>query len=337
MRANASQKNRSFLLRILEYEHIIVLLIIPIFLISLLSLAPHETEYWISYIWVFPVAFFIALIVNMLGISGALLFVPFFSVILPLFGEGFGPGESVIIGLFTQSFGITSATLGFFRYGLIDMKIVSLSLVAIIPIVILSSCIAFYIPKKILFLIICISLFLAIISLVYSKNLIKSIGTEKSDTMTIMLHIHTGTPSPAILIDRFGKVYSYCRCGYIVRVLAHSFGAVLQGITGSGLGYLGMIGMITSGIPLKIGIGSNHIVVAVSAIIASITYFLRSSSSDILVIPWNVIAITVPAVIIGAQLSPYAADQINIKILERMFLGLLIFLAFYTLYMGVLR
>ena len=98
-----------------------------------------------------------------------------------------------------------------------------------------------------------------------------------------------------------------------------------------------MIGMIVSGIPIKIGIGSNHIVIAVSAIIASLTYLIKSTSSDTLIIPWNVIAITVPAVIIGAQVSPYAADKINRNTLEQMFLGLLIILGIYTFYMGVLR
>ena len=304
---------------------------------TLLFFVRHDAEYWSSYIWVFPVAFCIALVVNTLGVSGALLFVPFFSVILPLFGAGFGPSESVIIGLFTQSFGISSATLGFFRYGLIDMKIVIISLIPVIPIVIASSLFAFFIPKKLLFLIICISLFFAVISLIYSKKFQKLIGEDKSTNLTILVHIHSGKPVPAVLVDRFGKVYSYCRCGYKFRLLGHSIGAFLQGMTGSGIGYLGMIGMISSGIPIKIGIGSNHIVIAVSAIIASLTYLIQSSSSHTIQIPWNVIAITVPAVIIGAQLSPYAADKMNKDTLEKMFLGLLVILAIYTLYMGVLR
>ena len=102
-------------------------------------------------------------------------------------------------------------------------------------------------------------------------------------------------------------------CGYKIRLFAHSIGAFLQGVTGSGIGYLGMIGMIYSGIPIRVGIGSNHIVIAVSAILASVTYLIRSTSSDTILIPWNVILITVPAVIIGAQFSPYAADRINKK------------------------
>ena len=329
--------HKKLICKLLEYEHIIILLVIPVFFLILFSLVHQTPDYWLSYVWVFPFAFFIALTVNMLGLSGALLFVPFFSVILPLFGLGFGPSESVIIGLFTQSFGISSATLGFFRYRLIDMNIVMVSLIVIIPIVIIASLTAFYIPKKVLFFIIFLSLTFAVISLFLSKKLVKNIGEEKSESMTILLHIHSGTPRPAILVDRVGKVYSYCRCGYKIRLLAHSIGAFLQGVTGSGIGYLGMIGMIISGIPLKIGIGSNHVVIAASAIIASITYLVRSSGSDTIQIPWNVIAITVPAVIIGAQLSPYAADKINIKILEKMFVGLLFILAIYTLWMGILH
>jgi uncharacterized membrane protein YfcA len=328
--------NNSLWKRLLEYEHIIVLLVIPVFLIVLLSQVHQDPGYWLVYLWVFPVAFCIALVVNMLGVSGALLFVPFFSVIMPLFTTGFGPSESVIIGLFTQSFGISSATLGFFRYGLIDLKVACTSLFMVIPIVIGSSLIAFSIPKKLLFLIICVALFGAVFSMYYSKRLIKELREEKSENITILVHLHSGNPSPAIMVDRFGKVYSYCRCGYRIRMAAHSIGAFLQGITGSGIGYLGMIGMIMSGIPIRVGIGSNHIVIAVSAIIASVTYLVRSASSPSLVIPWNVIAITVPAVIIGAQFSPYAADRVNRKTLETMFSGLLFILAVYTLYISFL-
>ncbi|MBN1165990.1 MAG: sulfite exporter TauE/SafE family protein [Methanospirillaceae archaeon] len=329
--------NHPTLCRILEYEHIIVLFVIPIFLGTLFLTVPHTAEYWVSYIWLFPVAFAIALVANMLGVSGAVLFVPLFSVVLPLWGTGFGPTESVIIGLFTQSFGISSATLGFFRYRLIDAKIVLLSLVVVIPAVLISSRLAFFIPNKFLFFIICLSLFIAVFSLYYSKRIVKTIGEEKSDNMTILLHIHTAAPSPAVLVDRYGKVYSYCRCGFKIRLLAHSVGAFFQGITGFGIGYLGMIGMILSGIPIKIGIGSNHVIIAVSAIIASIMYAFLSFSSEFIVIPWNVIAITVPAVIIGAQFSPYATDRVDIRILEWMFLGLLVILAVYTFYMGVIR
>ena len=273
----------------------------------------------------------------MLGVSGALLFVPFFSVILPFFGTGFSPSESVIIGLFTQSFGISSATLGFLRYGLIDIKVACVSLITVIPVVIGASVVAFYIPKRILFLIICLSLFIAVFSLYYSKRVMKELREEKSANITILVHLHSGKPSPAVLVDRNGKVYSYCRCGYKIRLFAHSIGAFLQGVTGSGIGYLGMIGMIYSGIPIRVGIGSNHIVIAVSAILASVTYLIRSTSSDTILIPWNVILITVPAVIIGAQFSPYAADRINKKTLENMFAGLLIVLAIYTFYTGVIR
>ncbi len=321
----------------MEYEHLLVLFIIPIFLFTLLSTVPGDAGFWTSYLWVFPFALLIALVVNMLGLSGALLFVPFFSVILPLAGSGFSPAESVIIGLITQSFGISSATLGFFRYGLIDMKIVTLSLLVVIPVVIISSLTAFFIPKSVLFGIIAMALFFAVLSYYYSKRIIRQIGEEKSANMTILIHIHRGKPRPAILVDRFGKVYSYCRCGYRIRIFAHTAGAVLQGITGSGLGYLGMIGMITSGIPMKVGIGSNHVIIAISAIIASLTYLIRSTTSPSIQVPWNVIAVTVPAVIIGAQLSPYATDRVNKTILERMFMGLLTILAVYTLYMGVFR
>ena len=328
---------RSFGSLILEHQHYFVLSVIPIYLIILTTLVPGDTHYWLTYEWIFPIAVLIAVVVNMVGISGATLFVPFFSLILPLFAFHFSPTESVIIGLFTQSFGISSATLGFLRYGLVDFKVAAYSLIGVIPVVIISSSIAFFIPGKALFGLISLALVISVISLMFSRHFVGDIGKEHSDNLTIIAHIHSANPEPTILTDRTGKVYSYCRCGYKKRLFGHSVGAFLQGLTGFGVGEIGMVSMILSGIPMRVGIGTNHIVVATSAIIASFTYLFRSMGTEAVQIPWNVIAITVPAVLIGGQFAPLIADGIKTGILEKLLIILLIGLAIALVIMGVIR
>ena len=321
---------------ILEHEHYLVLAVIPVYLFILTHLVTGDVQYWFTYEWIFPIAVVIAVVVNMVGISGATLFVPFFSIILPLFSIFFTPTESVIIGLFTQSFGISSATFGFLRFGLVDLRAAMYSLIGVIPVVIISSSLAFYVPSKLLFGLISTSLIIAVASLLYSKRFVKTIGKEHSDNMTIVSHIHTAKPDPAILSDRNGKVYSYCRCGYNIRLFGHSVGSFLQGLTGFGVGEIGMVSMIASGIPIKVGVGTNHIVVAISAIVASFTYLFRSMGTDIQ-IPWNVIAITVPAVLIGGQIAPLIADRVKTERLEWLLIGLLLALSVLLVYMGIIR
>jgi uncharacterized membrane protein YfcA len=322
---------------LLEHQHYFVLSIIPVYLLILTSLVPGDIHYWLTYEWVFPIAVLIAVVVNMVGISGATLFVPFFSLILPLLSIYFSPTESVIIGLFTQSFGISSATLGFLRYRLVDFRVAAYSLIGVVPVVIISSSIAFSVPGKYLFVLISAALILSVFSLMFSRKVIGNIAKEHSDTMTIIAHVHSAHPQPAVLTDRTGKVYSYCRCGYRIRVAGHSIGAFLQGLTGFGVGEIGMVSMILSGIPMKVGIGTNHIVVASSAIIASFTYLFRAMGTETVQIPWNVIAITVPAVLIGGQFAPLIADGVRTDILEKLLIILLLGLAVALVYMGVIR
>ena len=73
----------------LEYENYLIHLIIPIFLF----------------------------ILNTVGISGAALFVPFFALVFPALAFSLTPGQGVMLGLITESFGISSSTFAFMRFG----------------------------------------------------------------------------------------------------------------------------------------------------------------------------------------------------------------------------
>lgn len=182
-----------------------------------------------------------------------------------------------------------------------------------------------------------VALVISVLSLIYSRRIVEAIGREHSDQLTIITHIHSAKPDPALLFDRNGKIYSYCRCGYKIRLIGHSVGGFLQGLTGFGVGEIGMVSMIISGIPTKVGIGTNHIVVATSAIVASFTYLFRSMGNEAIQIPWNVIAITVPAVLIGGQFAPLIADEIRTDILKKILVLLLLTLAIALVYMGIVR
>lgn len=109
-------------------------LIIPIFLFILTGLFKGDVGYWTEFWWMFPVAIVIATVVNMVGISGAALFVPFFALVFPALAFGLTPGQSVMLGLITKSFGISSSIFAFMRFGLVDKKMAFRSLTGAVPV-----------------------------------------------------------------------------------------------------------------------------------------------------------------------------------------------------------
>jgi len=69
--------------------------------------------------------------------------------------------------------------------------------------------------------------------------------------------------------DRDGNGYEYSRSGYLERFANYSVGGIFQGLAGFGIGELGIISMLRTNVPVRIAIGTNHIVVASTAIPAS--------------------------------------------------------------------
>jgi len=93
--------------------------------------------------------------------------------------------------------------------------------------------------------------------------------------------------------------------------------------------------MILSGIPAKIAVGSNHLIVAITVVIASAAYLIRNVGVDVFHVPWNVVVMTVPAVIIGGQLAPIVAVRLDTRVLEKVLMILFIVLANALVYIGL--
>ncbi len=89
---------------------------------------------------------------------------------------------------------------------------------------------------------------------------------------------------------------------------------------------MGIIAMLITKIPVRVAIGTSHMVIALTAILASVIHVIHASAFDA-AIPWNILFITVPAVIAGGQLSPYIAAKLPAKQLERVISGLFLVIA----------
>ena len=291
----------------------------------------QPASYWVEFWWMFPIALGIATLVNTVGISGAALFVPFFLLVFPLIAEPLGPEQSVLLALVTESFGLTSSALAFISFGLVDRKIGLRTVAGAIPFVLLGAVLAFFVPKWAFYFLIAGALAAGVVlmaSRVRRESKKECILQEEVDTVA------EGAVDIAELHTLDGQVYRYSRDGWGKRFLGYGVGGVFQGMGGFGIGEIGLVSSISTGIPLRVAIGTSHIIVALTAIVASATHIVGTSLGGAAV-PWNIIAMTVPAVVIGGQLAPYLAARLRPEALEIFVTGLFAALAVVLLILGV--
>jgi len=105
-------------------------------------------------------------------------------------------------------------------------------------------------------------------------------------------------------------------------------------MAGFGIGELGIVSMLMTDIPIRVAIGTSHIIVASTATIASITHLSQSAAHNIST-PWNILFMTVPAVILGGQTAPYVAAKLRTSILEYAVSALFIIISLALIYMGL--
>ncbi len=272
-----------------------------------------------------PISFAIALTVNTVGISGAALFVPFFALIFPLIGEPLTALQSVKLGLITESFGLSSSAIAFFIYGLVDKRLAGFSILGALPLVILGAFLANFIPESVLLFIVAIALISSIFMIKHEKTL-RTARAAQHKKNHIDLSVKEGHLRKLQSID--GQKFSYCltKPGYEKRFLGFGIGGLFQGAAGFGIGEMGIISMMITKIPIRIAIGTSHFIVASTAITASLIHIFATSALGA-AIPWNIIFMTVPSVILGGQLAPVIAAKLPAKYLEQFISILFIIIA----------
>ncbi|MFQ5574594.1 MAG: TSUP family transporter [Terriglobia bacterium] len=330
MGGSEEQADRRFWEALLEYENYLVFLIIPLFSAVLLASVDEPLSYWVNLWWMFPVGLAISTVVNMVGISGAALFVPFFILIFPIFAFDLHPEQSVRLGLIIESFGLGSAALAFLRYRLEDKRLGLLSVLSAAPFVVSGALLAFIIPPRLFNYAIAAALIAAVVLLNRSDRAISKRACIDEDV--IGAH-HKGRSDNVTLVDRDGREYRYCRHGFFKRSVYYGFGGLFHGLAGFGAGEMGVTSMVVTGIPIRVAIGTSHIVVAASSVIASASHLSQSSAHG-LGTPWNVLFVVVPAVIIGGQISPLIAVRVRSQALELLVSALLVVLAAALAYLG---
>ena len=93
-------------------------------------------------------------------------------------------------------------------------------------------------------------------------------------------------------------------------------------MAGFGIGELGIISMLRTSVPVRIAIGTNHIVVAMTAVLASLVHvfgggLVGGHAIDLASTPWNMVVWTVPATVTGGQIAPYISSTLDTQILKQ--------------------
>ncbi|MPZ51359.1 MAG: TSUP family transporter [Acidimicrobiia bacterium] len=129
--------------------------------------------------------------------------------------------------------------------------------------------------------------------------------------------------------DRQGRSYRYRRTNDRLRAAAMVAGGTFEGLVGFAVGEIAIIEQVMRRMPLWIAIGTNRLVIAgfATAALTHLTAVLGTDGQ----FPWNIVVMTVPAVLIGGQLAGWLADRVPQDALRRFLAGFLIVLALVTL------
>ena len=328
----------------LKYQHVFVFLAPLLFIVSVYFLAPTPADtdagYWLEYWWLFIFFLIGATIVNTVGISGSALFVPFLIFIFPLLaGETLDSQTLVKIGLISESFGLSSSALAFIQYGLVDRKLALSLVLGAVPFVVAGALLSFVIPAPVFHALLGLALIAASV-LLFKADLGHEEPGAASDEETEVsadggrdlpddddklgpAGVETAEDGTVTRVDRDGDDYSYSRGGWLERFGNYSIGGVFQGLAGFGVGELGIISMLRTNVPVRVAIGTNHIVVALTAVLASLVHVFGGAvvpgahSLDLASTRWDMVVWTVPETVTGGQIAPYVSAAIDTSLIKK--------------------
>jgi uncharacterized membrane protein YfcA len=256
----------------------------------------------------------------MMGVSGTVLFVPFYTMVFPLLGHHLEPVQAVEVGLLTEIFGFLSSTSAFWRAGLIDFQVAGFAALVATPMAVVGGYASHLLPGNLLLAVIGLSL------VVFAWLLIR-------ETIAAVPDATTKSPEPGIKEhrDRSGRIYRYQVRNDAWRASAAGIGGILQGLVGFSAGELSTVEQVLRGIPIRIAAGNSHLIIAAASISAAVIH-LGVSAHQGTQVPWNLVAITIPAVLIGGQLAAVLAGRIPQDKLRLVLAAFLLFIGALSAY-----
>jgi len=277
-------------------------------------------EYW----FMFPISILIATTAMASGVEGATFFTPLFILAL-----GLSPEIAIGTGLITEVFGFASGLYAYARKRLIDYKLGVALLTATIPMALLGTWVAGYIPSEFLKVILGGGLLAIAISFLRAPD---HEGVEGLDDA--IQKEYGGEKAETCLVTREGEEICYKVCNRKQGRFFAGLGGLFIGMISTGQGELnGYFLLQRCRVPSRVAVASSVFVVAVTALVASSGHFVKfvQTGGETLKTVLSIVIFTVPGVIIGGQLGSLVSSRISQHTLERGLAILFIFVAALTL------
>ncbi len=252
-----------------------------------------------------------------------MLFVPFYTLVFPLLGHHLEPVQAVQIGILTEIFGFMSSTSAFWRRRLIDFRVAGFVLVFAVPTAVLGGYLANRIPGG--WLLFAVGLGLMLFAFLLLRETVESGRPEAGAAPG---RAGAGEREHR---DRQGRVYRYVPRNDAVRAGAGTLGGLFQGLVGFSAGETATVEQVLRWMPVRLAAGNAHLIIAGASLSAAFTH-LAVAASEGATIPWNILAASVPAVLVGGQVAGFLAGRIPQRALRVVLAGFLGLIGVLSLY-----
>ncbi|MFQ5522857.1 MAG: sulfite exporter TauE/SafE family protein [Acidimicrobiia bacterium] len=267
----------------------------------------------LTYWFLLPVSIVIAGLANGAGVGGATFFSPLFILAL-----GLEPQVAIGAALITEVFGFASGVSAHARARTVDWKVARLLITVSVPAAVVGSLVAGVVSSTVLKAI--LGLGLAAIAVAFLRHH----ELEREDEAIAR---GEGIVKPAEhrkVVTRRGETIEYELCRRNEGRWFAGLGGLFVGLISTGLGELNSYALVMRcRIPTRVTVATSVVVVAITALAASITHLVDFvSAGTSLETVLALVIFTVPGVVIGGQLGPQLTRQVPEHTLMR-FLGVL--------------
>lgn len=269
------------------------------------------TLYW----FMFPVSILVATTAMLSGIGGAALFTPIFLIIFPLLGPEYillTPAAAIGVALLTETFGFSSGFVGYYRKRLIDFRS-ALPFIAVgVPVAIVGALLLQFMNANFL------KGAYGTLMLVLAWVMFRHHEPVKHEIDVLTAGNKAYRP-PRTITARDGTVYNYLKPRQGKGAIVTAVGAFLTGLLSVGIGEVVMPQLSKRNrIPIPVAAATS--VFTVIVVIASASFTQISAiiaAGGVNAVPWNLVAYTVPAVIIGGQIGPRLQGKVPQRTMEQ--------------------
>ena len=257
----------------------------------------------------FPISIGIATVAMASGVEGATFFTPIFILLL-----GLEPAVAIGTGLITEVFGFGSGLVAYYRKRLIDYRLGGALLMVTVPMALVGTWIATMVDAGLLKAVLGVGL------LAVAASFLRSPAAETVKRLDDDISSASGEGSTRVLTTAEGETIRYTVCNRVEGSAIAGVGALFLGMVSTGLGEMnGYFLLKRCRVPSKVAVATSVLVVAVSALVASIGHvagFLKEGGSALNTV-MSLVIFTVPGVVIGGQLGSLVASRISQNVLER--------------------